>query len=820
MLFRLSSFCLLVISVLAGSSLNADATRALSGKSAVDYLKRAGRFDRLKAAVEASRYEINQANDPAQTLLVSSTRNGVEIGSSQQSWRMGMKLAGIGYGQKLRNISTGSARVNGNRIEIPHSSVTEWYVNKPEGIEQGFTVTQRPGVGLDGNPLRVALKITGKLRARLEEGGKAAILERMDGSHVVRYDHLAAFDNKGRSLRAWMEASEGQLTLLVDDSNADYPLSIDPLFTLVKQVTGSDTTAGDWFGGSVAISGNTIVVGAPYDDADRGSSAYVFEWDSGGNGNWGQVKKLTASDGAAGNGFGYFTGVAISDNTIVVAAGSADNFRGAAYVFQRNRGGANNWGEVTKLTASPRRVNGLFGQSVGIRGDTAVVAGSGDAFVFGRDEGGNNNWGMVKRLTSSDGGDFGKSVSISGNTIVVGTEFGGRVFLFYRNRGGSDNWGEVKKIIGSGQFGWSHAISGDTMVVGTDLGDGAWIYGRDEGGTDNWGLIKQLSASDSPPDNGFGYSVGISGSIVVVGASSHYVVHPGKAAYIFRRNKGGADNWGQAQKLTGSTVSFGQSVGISGFRVVVGESDGESASIFSTPLSITAQPVPVIAGLPPATTRIAHVGDPDQALDTLTVKVNGQASATANGVTVSNIVVGPKGAVTARVGATCGATNASFTLAVTNNAGATETDTLNVTVSDGAPTLTLKPSTQMWPPNGRYGTITVNDMVASVSDVCSTFLNVNDVKIEKVTSDEPDDTHDDADGNTTNDIVIEADCESVRLRSERDTTKNGRVYSITLFVRDKSGNTTRQVYRVGVPNHFLIPAVLDPPALTVLSSCQ
>ena len=52
---------------------------------------------------------------------------------------MGLRLAGIGYGQKLCDISTGPARVNGNRIEIPHSCVTEWYVNKPEGIEQGFT---------------------------------------------------------------------------------------------------------------------------------------------------------------------------------------------------------------------------------------------------------------------------------------------------------------------------------------------------------------------------------------------------------------------------------------------------------------------------------------------------------------------------------------------------------------------------------------------------------------------------------------------------------------------------------------------------------
>jgi N-acetylneuraminic acid mutarotase len=129
---------------------------------------------------------------------------------------------------------------------------------------------------------------------------------------------------------------------------------------------------------------------------------------------------------------------------------------------------------------------------------------------------------------------------------------------------------------------------------------------------------------------------------------------------------------------------------------------------------------------------------------------------------------------------------------------ATMTRTVNV-VDTTAPALTLKSAIQLWPPNHTYHTVTTSQMVQSVSDGCHTSLSINDVVIEKVTSNEPDDAPDDADGNTANDIVIAADRKSVQLRSERDETKNGRVYLVTLRVRDTSGNTTSRDFQVRVP---------------------
>jgi uncharacterized repeat protein (TIGR01451 family) len=143
-----------------------------------------------------------------------------------------------------------------------------------------------------------------------------------------------------------------------------------------------------------------------------------------------------------------------------------------------------------------------------------------------------------------------------------------------------------------------------------------------------------------------------------------------------------------------------------------------------------------------------------------------------------------------------------------------------VTVNDAqTPVLTAKSPIDLWPPNHEYRTLTLADMVASVSDSCST-LSVNDVRIEKVTSDEPVNVKGNSDGETLNDIVIAGDCKSVRLRSERDAKKNGRVYKVTLRVRDAANNTARAVFRVTVPiNQSGTPAVDSGVSYTVNSSC-
>ena len=202
----------------------------------------------------------------------------------------------------------------------------------------------------------------------------------------------------------------------------------------MKKFIASDASGDGHFGSSVAISGDTAVVGARRADGagpTNSGSAYVFSRNQGGADNWGEVRRLTASDAAADDRFG--SSVSISGDTVVVGAPSDDHagpFSGSVYVFGRNQGGADNWGEVEKLTASDAEPEANFGRSLAISADTVVIGArrwagttSDSAYVFERNKGGPDNWGEVNTLTASDGAagdDFGAAVGINADTALVG----------------------------------------------------------------------------------------------------------------------------------------------------------------------------------------------------------------------------------------------------------------------------------------------------------------------------------------------------------------------------------------------------------------
>jgi len=379
------------------------------------------------------------------------------------------------------------------------------------------------------------------------------------------------------------------------------------------KLTASDAADGDNFGSSVSISGDYAIVGAWKEDGvgtDRGA-AYVFYRNQGGADNWGEVTKLTASDAATFDHFGLSLDIS-GDNVLVSAyqKNGAGIDRGAAYVFNRNQGGADNWGEVKKLTASDTEDGDYFGHSLSISGDYAIVGAHyedgtgtdrGAAYVFYRNQGGIDNWGEVTKLTASDAADsdhFGVALFLSGDNAIVGAyqEDGagfdrGAAYVFNRNQGGADNWGEVKKLTASDTedgdyFGHSIFISGDYAIVGAYPEDGAgtdrgaaYVFNRNHGGTDNWGEVTKLTASDAADSDYFGVGVSMSGDYVMVGANYEDGDSPSPdadrgAVYVFNRNHGGTDNWGEVKKLTASDNEdgdrFGLRVSVSGAYIIVG----------------------------------------------------------------------------------------------------------------------------------------------------------------------------------------------------------------------------------------------------------
>jgi hypothetical protein len=360
-----------------------------------------------------------------------------------------------------------------------------------------------------------------------------------------------------------------------------------PILLESQKLLASDATAWDNFGYSVAVSGDTAVVGA-YTDSDNASdsgSAYVFRYDGS---DWVEEAKLTASDGAAGDHFGF--SVAVSGGTAVVGAGRDDDSgssSGSAYVFRYD---GSDWAEEAKLTASDAAAFDGFGEQVAVSDDTAVVGAdgnddsgtrSGSAYVFRYD---GSDWVEEAKLTASDAAiydGFGERVAVSGDTAVVGASgdddnglSSGSAYVFRYN---GTTWVEEAKLTASDgatnhSFGISAAVSGDTAVVGA-YGDAftgpAYVFRYD--GSD-WVEEAKLTASDGAAGDLFGSSVAVSGDTAVVGA--HHDDHFG-SAYVFRYD--GSD-WVEEAKLTASDAapspSFGArlgiSVAVSGDTAVVG----------------------------------------------------------------------------------------------------------------------------------------------------------------------------------------------------------------------------------------------------------
>ncbi len=388
-------------------------------------------------------------------------------------------------------------------------------------------------------------------------------------------------------------------------------------FSQVQKITANPREASANFGNRVAIDGDVMVVAASQESG--GGAAYVFE-KSGSI--WQQTARLVASDRAFADDFGR--AVAISGNTIVVGAqlenedangGNTLSNAGSAYVFEKS---GSTWSQTQKLVASDRGVDEYFGIAVGISGTTIVVgaiweaqdasggntlAKAGAAYVFDKSGG---TWSQTQKIVASDRGasdTFGYSVGISGTTIVVGAIFedenagggstlgdAGSVYVF--DKSGS-TWSQTQKLVASDrgagdEFGYSVGISGTTIVVGAfwedqdasggnTLTNAGSAYVFDKSGS-TWSQTQKLVASDRGALDQFGIFVSISGNTLVVGAnydaqdaSGGSTLNYAGSAYVFGKSGG---TWSQTQKLVASDRGqedyFGISVGISGTTIVAG----------------------------------------------------------------------------------------------------------------------------------------------------------------------------------------------------------------------------------------------------------
>ena len=555
-----------------------------------------------------------RAVNPVQRLGAGFTRDGVEVDSGLG--RLRLSLAAWGRSGALRSAGAARPRVQANRVTYRRGVLREWYANGPLGLEQGFDLARAP-VGGRG-PLTFSLARSGNLSARMQSGVVV-----LSGYRVrLRYGGLVAADARGRALRAWLQLSRGRLLVRVDDRGARYPVHIDP-FIEQAELTVGDGGAEDRLGASVAVSGDTVVVGAPYHAVgghlDQGA-VYVFVRPAAG---WASTSapsaELTVGDGAPDDVLGSSVGV--SGDTIVAGADqrAVDNKpgQGAAYVFVRPAGG---WASTSVPTAVLTADNGAaldeFGHAVAISGDTIVVGAPqhkpgtvlnqvrrGAAYVFLKPAGG---WATTSRpaaeLSASEGvaGDkLGSAVGVSGDTVVAGDparQIGanpdqGAVYVFVRPVAGWSGFvadpAELTASDGaaSDKLGLSVGVSGDTVVGGAPqhkvgnngLQGAAYVFVKPASGWSADTLSSELTASDGAAGDQLGYSVAVSGNTVIAGAPVRKVGNNNNqgVVYAFVMPAGG---WATTRTPDGELTApagaaddgFGYSVAVSGDTVAAG----------------------------------------------------------------------------------------------------------------------------------------------------------------------------------------------------------------------------------------------------------
>ncbi len=361
---------------------------------------------------------------------------------------------------------------------------------------------------------------------------------------LIEHDKLVASDGADRDRFGFSAAIDDNTAIIgarLDDNVSDihsgsaYVFQFDDtVWTQQDKLLASDAASGDSFGFSVAINGNTAIVGAVFDDDVLGSSGsgYIFQYDGT---SWNQQAKLTAQPPVFGGMFGW--SVALDGDTAIIGAPGnpfpgSDSFSnaGSAYIFKNN---GTNWIQEALLTANDATLFDKFGVAVAISGDTVIVGSpedddagnqSGSAYIF---QFNGASWDQQAKLTASDaaaGDNFGASVAISDNTVIVGSRgdddagtSSGSAYIFQYE---GTSWSQQAKLTANDaaavdHFGRAVSIDGNTAIIGATGQDTAYVFQFDD---TSWSQKAKLTPSDAPSAS-FGFSVAINGNIAIVGAT-------------------------------------------------------------------------------------------------------------------------------------------------------------------------------------------------------------------------------------------------------------------------------------------------------------
>ncbi len=533
---------------------------------------------------------------PAQAMSENFSSAGVTVHAGALA--LGLDLTGVGTSTALAPVAQTAPTATGNRVLYSRGAVSEWYVNGPAGLEQGFTVASAPA---GSGPLTLGLTISGNASAHAGTTPQSIDFKGPAGK-LLRYGDLRAVDAAGHPLSARLAIHGRTLQIEVNTSGARFPVRIDPL---VQQ--GGRLSEGNegLFGFSVSLSadGNTALVGAPRTPLNRfAGTAWVFTMTYTG---WAEQAEFGTSEpggslspecAAAPEHCSIGTSVSLSadGNTALVGAPSPrkNGYHGQVFVYTRE---GTVWTRTaTLLAGSEQAGGGGFGQGVAVSADgTEAIVGApqdlsnrGSVWIFQRS---GSTWshdgGLLNGGKAEVGpGHLGYSVAIDGNTAIAGapddgSAQSGAVWDFTRTSSGWTLPGNKIVAPGAGSgahFGYSVALAGERAIVGAP--------GAAAGAGVAWGFTQATAALDEPFEiTGSGeVGAGAFGSSVALSGDGHTALigAPGDssgagAAWLFG-SSGGA--WTTLQQLgsgEAEQLKFGTSVALSG--------DGTSALVGGAP---------------------------------------------------------------------------------------------------------------------------------------------------------------------------------------------------------------------------------------------
>ena len=560
-------------------------------------------WSQVQRSIQLEEYGVTgfRAVNPAHRFEAQFDARGLQLApTGGSSWEWGLSLTGWGRPAALETVTDGWLSSDEDRVELNRGSLTEWFVNRPAGMEHGFTVPSPPRD--DGDRLVFDMTFAGGLRPVFAEDGQAVDFYGSGNVSVLRYAKLIVTDAAGAVLPARMEPIAGGIRIVVEDSNAIYPITVDPLATSPSWAATGES-AGDQFGYSVTTAGDVngdgysdVVVGAYGHTSDTGK-AYLY---LGGTSGLVPSPSWNPTGEAVGDYFGYSVATAGDVNgdgysDVVVGAYGHSGSTGKAFLYL---------GSAAGLVASPawnttgEAAGDEFGFSVATAGDvngdgySDVIVGAhrnnsstGTAYVYFGGAGGLSTFAYWTAAGEAAFDEFGQSVATAGDVngdgysdVVIGAygnnSYTGKAYLFLGSLSGletSASWNTVGEVAGD-RLGWSVATAGDVngdgfadLVVGaighTVFTGKAYLYMGEVSGlapNPSWTISGEFT------DDRFGRSVATAGDVNGDGYSDVVVGGHDKAAMYTGGTSGlsVAASWSATSESTNDR--FGYSVATAG----------------------------------------------------------------------------------------------------------------------------------------------------------------------------------------------------------------------------------------------------------------